>query len=444
VADQNPTAGSVPEIQNKAPKPPGVSPKNRQTIIMLAVGGLIAIVIAFSNSSAPPKTRTGSKGGSATASPTSPKSVQQYVHQLDEDAKSLAQERAHAEQMKAEAMRFQAGRQNPYQNPYQAAPVGANTGAAQPVPRQLTPEETERNARRKQEQDALRASNVALSFRKDQPQASAAEGLAFSPELSEVRHLIDAQKTALATTMQPPSLPVKAPPEPVTSAITHATEPQVEGKERPEAVHKKPEDPALQKATGKSFRLFEGTIIESVLMNRLNGTFSGPVETLVTTAVYSHDGQHILIPQGARIVGEVQRVAATGQQRLAVAFHRLIMPDGFAVSLDQFRGLNQIGETGLKDQVNQHYIQIFGASLALGAIVGVEQSGANYGYNTTGLDSYRQGVSQSLSGSATRILDHFLNVLPTITIREGHRIKIYLTDDLMLPAYENHRVASDL
>jgi len=120
------------------------------------------------------------------------------------------------------------------------------------------------------------------------------------------------------------------------------------------------------------------------------------------------------------------------------------MPDGFAVSLDQFRGLNQIGETGLKDQVNQHYIQIFGASLALGAIVGVEQSGANYGYNSTGLDSYRQGVSQSLSGSATRILDHFLNVLPTITIREGHRIKIYLTDDLMLPSYENHRVASDL
>jgi len=35
-------------------------------------------------------------------------------------------------------------------------------------------------------------------------------------------------------------------------------------------------------------------------------------------------------------------------------------------------------------------------------------------------------------------------VLPTIAIREGHRIKIYLTDDLMLPAYENHRVASDL
>jgi type IV secretory pathway VirB10-like protein len=26
--------------------------------------------------------------------------------------------------------------------------------------------------------------------------------------------------------------------------------------------------------------------------------------------------------------------------------------------------------------------------------------------------------------------------LPTITIREGHRVKVYLTGDLELPAYE--------
>ena len=140
----------------------------------------------------------------------------------------------------------------------------------------------------------------------------------------------------------------------------------------------------------------------------------------------------------------MQRVAATGQQRLAVTFHRLIMPDGYAASLDQFRGLNQIGETGLKDQVNQHYLQIFGASLALGAIAGIEQAGGSYGYSTSGTDLYRRGVAESLSSSATRILDRFLNVLPTITIREGHRIKVYLTDDLMLPAYENHRLPGDL
>ena len=33
-------------------------------------------------------------------------------------------------------------------------------------------------------------------------------------------------------------------------------------------------------------------------------------------------------------------------------------------------------------------------------------------------------------------INRFLNRLPTITIREGHRVKIYVTSDLELPAYE--------
>ena len=103
-----------------------------------------------------------------------------------------------------------------------------------------------------------------------------------------------------------------------------------------------------------------------------------------------------------------------------------------------------MGETGLRDQVNHHYLQVFGISLAIGVIAGIEQAGANYGYNTTGTDQYRQGVSQSLSQSSLRILDRYLNVLPTFVIREGHRIKVYLTDDLMLPAYDRHRLPGNL
>jgi hypothetical protein len=83
---------------------------------------------------------------------------------------------------------------------------------------------------------------------------------------------------------------------------------------------------------------------------------------MVTTNVYSHDRQHVVIPQGSRILGEARRVDNFGQERVAVFFHRIIMPDGYSVSLDQFQGLNQVGETGLKDRVNNHYMKIFGAS----------------------------------------------------------------------------------
>lgn len=442
MAEQDTNTGSVPEIQNKSAQPAGVTSKNRQTMIMLAVGGLIVLVISFSNSS-PDKPKARPTAGTSSVAPTSPKTAQEYARQLDDEARGLAQERARAEQMKTEAQRLQAGQQNPYQNPYQSS-VSGSAGAAQTA-RQPTPEELERTEQRKREANALRASNVALTFRKDQGVAAGTTASSPGSDLSDLRDLIEAQKAQLRASLESEALSPKGPmlDRAQSTVPGNIGKPATETSET--AVPKKqPESPDLQKAVGKSFRIFEGTVIETVLTNRLNGTFSGPVDVQVTTTVYSHDGQHVLIPQGSRIFGEVQRVSTTGQQRLAVIFHRLLMPDGYAVSLDQFKGLNQIGETGLKDQVNQHYLQIFGASLALGAIAGVEQAGASYGYNASGIDMYRQGVAESLSGSATRILDRFLNILPTITIREGHRVKVYLTGDLALPAYENHRIAGDI
>jgi type IV secretion system protein VirB10 len=118
------------------------------------------------------------------------------------------------------------------------------------------------------------------------------------------------------------------------------------------------------------------------------------------------------------------------------------MPDGYSVDLDQFHGLDQIGEEGLKDQVNNHYVQIFGTSIALGVIAGasqISQGGSNL--TSSGPQSFTNGAATSVSQSATSILDHFIQIPPTITIREGHRVKVYFTQDLLLPAYENHRIA---
>ena len=63
-----------------------------------------------------------------------------------------------------------------------------------------------------------------------------------------------------------------------------------------------------------------------MLLNRLDGTFSGPVTCLVTTPVYSHDRQAVVIPPGARLLGSVAPVQGWGDARLAVSFHRLVLP----------------------------------------------------------------------------------------------------------------------
>jgi len=182
--------------------------------------------------------------------------------------------------------------------------------------------------------------------------------------------------------------------------------------------------------------LLEGTVIETVLLNRLDGTFAGPVICLVTTPVYSHDRQAIVIPAGARVLGSSSPVQTWGESRLAVVFHRLVMPDGRTHSLDRFKGLNQIGDTGLKDRVNRHYWQVFGASLAIGALSGLAQYSSRTSSSAYEIgDAYRQSAGSSLAASAGRVLDRYLNILPTITIREGYRIKVYLTNDLELPVH---------
>jgi hypothetical protein len=143
-------------------------------------------------------------------------------------------------------------------------------------------------------------------------------------------------------------------------------------------------------------------------------------------------------------LGEARKVGSAGfgqQRRLAVVFHRMIMPDGYSVDLDQFHGLDQIGEEGLKDKVNNHYFQIFGTSIALGVISGAGEIEFGGGTITTsGSQAFTTGAASSVSQSATTVLDRFIQIPPTITIREGHRVKVYFTQDMLLLAYDNHTI----
>ena len=191
-------------------------------------------------------------------------------------------------------------------------------------------------------------------------------------------------------------------------------------------------------AAGPLHRVLEGTVIDAVLTNRLDGTTAAPVNCLVTNPLYSHSGQHVLIPGGARVLGETKPVQSFGETRLAVAFHRVLMPDGRTYRLDQFLGLNQIGDAGLRDKVNHHYLSTFGAAAAVGLISGLSQYLGSAGLTQGDGDRtvvIAGGVGDATSQAALQVMNRFLNRLPTITIREGHRVKVYLTSDIELPAY---------
>src|SRR5207249_7686718 len=156
-------------------------------------------------------------------------------------------------------------------------------------------------------------------------------------------------------------------------------------------------------------------------------------------------GQYVVIPAGSRVLGETRPVQTFGETRLAVAFNRLVLPDGSTYRLDQFMGLNEIGDAGLRDQVNQHYKSTFGASAAVGLISGFAQFLGSAGLSRGSGDRtviIAGGVSDATAQATTQAMGRYLNRLPNITIREGHRVKVYLTNDLELPAYEAPVVGS--
>jgi type IV secretion system protein VirB10 len=310
--------------------------------------------------------------------------------------------------------------------------------------------------RRKREYLSLFASNIALSYRKTAPatQAGPPDPSAPSPDPpGAIPPSTSTEASLLSQMLKDAQLGIAAQPisatQPnvVTSTQTHNPSANVAEANQQS---KEANNPAAAQistspaAAGKNYILFEGTVFESVLINRLDGQFSGPIECLLTNDIYSHDRQHLLIPAGSKLLGETKKVDAFGQTRLAVLFHRLIMPDGYSLSLDQFKGLNQTGDAGLRDQVNNHYLRIFGVSLAIGALGAVAQGGTSGPLTASGTDVMRQGFAQSTAQSAAQILDKFLNIMPTVTIREGHRVKVYLSGDLALPDYNNHKLPSDL
>ena len=177
-------------------------------------------------------------------------------------------------------------------------------------------------------------------------------------------------------------------------------------------------------------RIHEGSFLEAVLVTQLSGDFPGPVLAQVAVPFYSADRQRVLVPRGARVIGTASAVQGQDQERLAVSFHRLIYPDGRWVTLD-FHGLNQVGEGALKDRVNRHYFSMFAAVGAVGIISGLTLQNSNpYG---GAAEAFRAGAGQGLGQAAEQILQRFLNRLPNITIRAGHRLRIWFTSDVLVP-----------
>jgi type IV secretory pathway VirB10-like protein len=432
-----PTPAPEPLLQNKIPVPKGVLQKNLKMLVYLgAAGVLIAASILSSKGKQPVK--TGTKGGPPQpfVQDTTDNNVQALRSQVEAERSKQQQDAALMAATGAGANRINPLTGAQYRpGTYLAADTQPGQGSygtsVNPDMQQLTPLQQEEmqiaSKDRELAHSSLFSSSIAYS-RSQQQQHQQGEAQAqpgqTGPDQSAAQNTPNVQHQRPSNLVDP-----RAPGDPP------AVEP---------AGYKRPVEANIDSATGQPYLIYEGTFLDTVLMNRLDGDSSGPVKVLVSNPLYSHDHQHVIIPDGTVVLGEAKKIGAAGfgqQRRMAVVFHRLIMPDGYSVDLDQFHGLDQIGEEGLKDKVNNHYLQIFGTSIALGIIAGAGEITAGGGTITTsGSQAFSNGAAGGVSQSASTILDRFIQIPPTITIREGHRVKVYFSQDLLLPAYENHTI----
>ena len=190
---------------------------------------------------------------------------------------------------------------------------------------------------------------------------------------------------------------------------------------------------------GRLYRVFEGTVLEGVVTNHIDGAFSGPIMVSLTTDLYSHDHQQLLLPQGTRLLGDVQSVGNAQQRKIFVTFHRAICPDGFSIEFAKYIGLDQIGTTGLVTKVDHGYLMAFAAAAAIGGLGGLAQIG-NSGTVLDPATQIRNGISEQSAAEGEEVLNHFLNRLPIITLKEGSRARVYIGTDLLIPSYAEHRV----
>ena len=174
-----------------------------------------------------------------------------------------------------------------------------------------------------------------------------------------------------------------------------------------------------------------GSIIPAALITGIRSDQPGLVTAQVTENVYdSLTGRHLLIPQGARLIGEYESDVGFGQRRLLLAWTRLILPDGRSIVLDRQPAADPSGYAGLEDGVDYHWGGVVKAAL-VSTLLGIGgELGA--GGDDDLLRAVRRGTQDSINRAGEQVVARELDIRPTLTIRPGFPVRVLVTRDIVL------------
>ena len=179
-----------------------------------------------------------------------------------------------------------------------------------------------------------------------------------------------------------------------------------------------------------------GSILPSVLITGINSTLAGHISCQISQNVWdTATGDNLLIPQGTKVFGQYQNQVLMGQERLFVVWKRLIFPDGRTMTLNDMPGADQLGYSGLKDQVDNHYLRIYGHALLMSIVTGatafaIDSLNSDTSDSTTFSESMGSAVAEQMGQTTMSLLSKHMNISPTLNIRPGYRLNVVVVKDL--------------
>lgn len=198
---------------------------------------------------------------------------------------------------------------------------------------------------------------------------------------------------------------------------------------------------------GRAYELKTGTVVPGILVSGINSELPGNIIAQVSQNVYdTATGRYLLIPQGAKLFGVYDSRVAYGQSRVLVAWNRIVFPDGSSVTLGSMPGTDIAGFAGFEDQVNNHYLRIFGSAALMSIITGgmsyaVDEVSNNDNNNnsTTVQDEMAAALANQMGQATLSLLQKNLSIAPTLEIRQGFQFNIIITKDVVFPNAYNGR-----
>jgi type IV secretory pathway VirB10-like protein len=186
------------------------------------------------------------------------------------------------------------------------------------------------------------------------------------------------------------------------------------------------------------YEIKAGTVLPAVLITAINSDLPGPVIAQVREHVYDTvTGDHLLVPQGSRLIAQYDSMVAWGQDRVLVCWNRLILPNGDSMDLACMPAADLKGAAGLADEVDEHWWRILkGAAVATLLSAGTAYvAGDTTSYNPTVGQVTARSASGEIGQVGAQLTRSNLSIQPTITVRPGFSVNVIVTKDMIVPPY---------